>query len=36
MDSNLWWLAAKTSKQSGDLWLPLVYHLRDTAEVMDY
>lgn len=36
MKSILWWLTAKTSRQNDNLWLPLVWHLKDTAEVMKY
>lgn len=36
MESNLWWLTAKTSRQDDNLWLPLAWHLKDTAEVMRY
>lgn len=30
------WIAAKTSKEDENLWLPLSWHLLDTAAVMDY
>ena len=36
MGSSLWWLTAKTSRQNDNLWLPLAWHLKDTAEVMKY
>lgn len=36
MRPNLWWLTAKTSRQDDNLWLPLAWHLKDTAEVMRY
>ena len=29
-------LVAKTDSESENLWLPLVFHLRDTAAVMEY
>ena len=33
MNESVWLIAAKTDPEGGDGWLPLVFHLRDTAEV---
>ena len=33
---ELWWIIAKTCPEDETLWLPLIYHLADTAYIMDY
>lgn len=35
MDAKNWWIAAKSSPEGEPLWLPLDYHLNDTAYVID-
>ena len=34
-DNNLWHIVAKASAKE-HLWLPLTWHLEDTAQVMEY
>ena len=36
MDRRAWNLVAKTDPEDERMWLPLVFHLRDTASVMEY
>ena len=36
LSAAVWALNAKTSSDDETLWLPLIFHLQDTAAVMEY